>query len=133
MADTEAADVLQLAGALVVFWYLRGHLREGQQWLEWALAHTAETSTGLRSRALTGLGYMVWSQGGSTSTQPNWRRRALPSPNKTGDKDLAARGLHMLGLVGEFQCQWDQAGPYMEQGLSASGASSTWRLRWPWC
>jgi predicted ATPase len=61
--DGDAEGVLQLAGALVVFWYLRGHFREARHWLEWALAHTAEIPTALRSRALAGLGYMVWFQG----------------------------------------------------------------------
>ena len=117
MADTEAAGVLQLAGALVVFWYLRGHLREGQQWLEWALAHTAETSTGLRSRALTGLGYMVWSRG-QHEHAAKLAQAGLAIAEQIGDKDLAARALHMLGLVGEFQCQWDQAGSSMERALN---------------
>ena len=35
----DVSGLLALAGDLVDFWYLRGHLREGRQWLEWGLAH----------------------------------------------------------------------------------------------
>jgi non-specific serine/threonine protein kinase len=117
MAGADAAGVLQLAGALVVFWYLRGHLREGQQWLEWALAHTAETSTGQRSRALTGLGYVVWLRGQHEQAAV-LAQAGLTIAEQIGDKDLAARALHLLGLVGEFQCQWDEAGSSMERALT---------------
>jgi excisionase family DNA binding protein len=108
MQDTDAEGVLQLAGALVVFWYLRGHLREGQRWLAWALGHTAETPTGLRSRALTGLGHMVWPQGRHEHAAV-LAEAGLAIAERIGDKDLAARALHLLGLVAEFQCQWNQA------------------------
>jgi excisionase family DNA binding protein len=116
MTGTDVEGVLQLAGALVVFWYLRGHLREGQQWLEWALAHTVEPSTGLRSRTLTGLGFMVWSQGQHEQAAV-LAHTGLTIAEQIGDNDLAARALHVLGLVAEFQCQWDQAGPHMERAL----------------
>lgn len=117
MAEADAAGVLQLAGSLVVFCYLRGHLREGQQWLEWALAHTAEASTGPRSRALSGLGYMVWLRGQHEQAAV-LAQAGLTIAEQVGDKDLAARALHLLGLVGEFQCQWDQAGSSMERALN---------------
>jgi non-specific serine/threonine protein kinase len=50
----DAGDVpglLTLAGELIVFWQLRGHLREGRQWLEWGLAQPVETDPGARAGA----------------------------------------------------------------------------------
>ncbi len=38
-ASGDIAGVLQLSAELVSYWYLRGHLREGREWLEWGLAH----------------------------------------------------------------------------------------------
>ena len=34
-----SSGLLAIASELVVFWYLRGHLREGRHWLERGLAH----------------------------------------------------------------------------------------------
>ena len=112
----DAQRVLRLAGALVVFWYLRGHLQEARRWLEWALAHTAETPTGLRSRALAGLGYMVWLQGHHEHAAA-LAQAGLAIAEQIGDDDLAARSLHLLGLVAEFQCRRDQAELLMERAL----------------
>jgi predicted ATPase len=57
----EAGDtqgVLQLAGALHRFWYVRGHLREGRERVERALA-IDERATAARSRALDGAAVMA--------------------------------------------------------------------------
>jgi predicted ATPase len=117
MVDANDAEgVLQLAGALVVFWNLRGHLREGQHWLEWALRQTMETPSGLRSRALSGLGYMVWPLGHPEQAAA-LSHEGLSIAEQIGDNDLAARSLHMLGLVAEGLCRWDLAQSLMERAL----------------
>jgi hypothetical protein len=117
MVDAGNAEgVLQLAGALVVFWNLRGHLREGQHWLEWALRQTTETPTGRRSRALSGLGYMVWPLGHPEQAAA-LSEAGLAIAEQIGDHDLAARALHMLSLVAEGLCRWDVAQPLMERAL----------------
>jgi predicted ATPase/DNA-binding XRE family transcriptional regulator len=112
----DAEGVLQLAGALVVFWNLRGHLREGQHWLELALHQTTETPTGFRSRALSGLGYMVWPLGHPDQAAA-LSHAGLAIAEQIGDNDLAARSHHMLGLVAEGLCRWDAAQLRMERAL----------------
>jgi predicted ATPase/DNA-binding SARP family transcriptional activator len=59
---------LRLTGALGKFWYVRGHLTEGRQWLERALreenAPAAPSSpTKARARALNWAGTLAWAQG----------------------------------------------------------------------
>ncbi|MGC4042656.1 MAG: tetratricopeptide repeat protein [Armatimonas sp.] len=50
---------LSLAGALWGFWERRGQMREGQQWLERALALTTPASLEARSKALNRLGAIL--------------------------------------------------------------------------
>jgi non-specific serine/threonine protein kinase len=58
-----AGPALRLAAALWVFWFLRGHLREGDAWLAQALAveHGAQPTD--RVRALWGAGMLAWARG----------------------------------------------------------------------
>src|SRR3981189_2605414 len=59
--DTEdTALALRLAAALWFFWDMRGHLREGQQWLETALAlPTTDDGSQLRPWALNASGWLA--------------------------------------------------------------------------
>lgn len=49
---------LRLAGALTPFWAMRGHYREGRQWLE-RLAAEEDAPAGLRAKALWGAGWLA--------------------------------------------------------------------------
>jgi len=60
-AGREAA--LRMAGALYRFWYSRGYLTEGHQWLEGALARSSGAAAGPRARALHGAGWLAWGAG----------------------------------------------------------------------
>ena len=50
----DVSGLLTLAGELLLFWQLRGHLREGRQWLEWGMAQadapSADTAAAARAR-----------------------------------------------------------------------------------
>ncbi len=54
---------VRLAVALRRFWSVRGHLEEGRQWLEAALASCPAPAPLLRAKALGGLGEMALEQG----------------------------------------------------------------------
>jgi excisionase family DNA binding protein len=112
----DAAAVLRMAGALAVFWDHRGYYLEGQRWLEWALANTAETVTASRGRALCGLGLILWSQGRHERAL-SLAQDCLAIAERIGDKELIGEALHLLGLVEYFQRRWDRAGPLLERAL----------------
>jgi tetratricopeptide (TPR) repeat protein len=58
IGDAERAQ--RLAGSASAFCWLRGHLREGQDWLRRALALPGETSPAVHSAALAGAGTLAW-------------------------------------------------------------------------
>ncbi|MGH2405099.1 MAG: ATP-binding protein, partial [bacterium] len=58
-----AEERLRLAGALWFFWFLRGYLSEGREWLEGALSAGSGASASARVRALNGAGLLAWRQG----------------------------------------------------------------------
>jgi predicted ATPase/class 3 adenylate cyclase/Tfp pilus assembly protein PilF len=53
---------LRLAGALWFFWYLRGYVSEGREWLKQFLAKTAHAPTPLRAKALYGASMLARAQ-----------------------------------------------------------------------
>jgi non-specific serine/threonine protein kinase len=113
----DAPAVLRMAGALAVFWDHRGYYLEGQRWLEWALANTAETATAPRGRAHFGLGLILWSQGRYDQAR-SLAEAGLAIAERIGDKELTGEALHLLGLVEFVQRRWDRAGPLLERALN---------------
>ena len=59
--DTELG--LRLAVALYMFWYTRGYLGEGREWLEKAISANRDAATHARARALNSTGWMALFQG----------------------------------------------------------------------
>ena len=50
----DITGTLRLATALVQFWYLRGHYREGRDWLDWALAAPGRAPAEVRAKGAAG-------------------------------------------------------------------------------
>ena len=88
---------LRLTGALFRFWYVRGHLTEGQQWLEAALARGSTAAAPL-ARALRGAGILAMEQGDNERGTALFER-SLALYRELGDKRGLARALGGLGMV----------------------------------
>lgn len=95
----DPAFALRLAAALWRFWYFRGFLKEGQIWLEQALALSAGVPSIARVRALNGCGVLAWTAGNLD--------RALALHNQS------------LALAGEIDDAWGIAAATLDRASVA--------------
>ena len=121
----EAERIQRLAGSVGAFYWLRGHLREGQDWLRRALALPGETSPGVRSSALLGAGAVAWFSG-DNDTARTFLEQSLAIA-RDGDFALGAAGARQtLAGVAWAQGDLDQAlilGAEALAGLREVGAA----------
>lgn len=110
----EAAMALRLGGALWQFWLLQGHLSEGRQWLEKALAIgvpwagrltgtepgglTTQVSSAVRAKALNGAGVLAHYQGDYRQAKVLCEE-SLALFREQGDKRGMVASLNGLGLI----------------------------------
>jgi predicted ATPase/DNA-binding CsgD family transcriptional regulator len=104
----DAESALRLAGALWVFWFLRGHLREGYEWLMQALAIDGEAPPADRVQALWGAGMLAWAQGDFARAEAiGHQARALAERHQLVFG--AATALYLLFLAIEMQGRSEEA------------------------
>jgi predicted ATPase/transcriptional regulator with XRE-family HTH domain len=122
-ANGDAAGVLRLAGALAPFWN-RGHLREGRQWIEWALERTTSLDLPWRGSALAGLSLILWTQGDIERAETA-AAEARAIGDAHDDAELLALAVHMLGLIEIVRGRWDRAERFMTEALTVQRAIGT--------
>jgi predicted ATPase/class 3 adenylate cyclase len=129
LLDVEATDeVLRLASALAIFWYVRGFYDEGVDWLERALASPHAARSPVYAKALWGAGTLAVLTG-----DPDGGRRRLEQgvelAGATGDRQTVARGLSMLGLLAFFRHDLRDACTLLEHAIAAAReAGDVWAL-----
>lgn len=120
-----AALALKMSAALWPFWFARGYLVEGEDWLERILRRTAgsEGATALalssaRARSLNGLGHIRFFKGDYQGAQ-GVLTEALAWFRSLEDEGGVASALANLGLVSVLgQCADMPANLYVEEALS---------------
>jgi predicted ATPase len=117
----EAESGLRLAGALCQFWLIRGHLREGREWLARLLGLAgASPRTAARAKALTRAGHLAHNLGDFTAARALFEE-SLALWRELGDQQGIAASLNDLGWV--VLCQGDYA---VARSLSQEGLA-LWR------
>ena len=104
--QTDPDSALRLAAALPLFWYQRGHYREGRQRLNEALDATPEAVPDLRARALWGLGHLTFYAGDYLEAF-GAAEQALACAERSGEPKARAR---VFGLLSWMEIFVDPAG-----------------------
>jgi predicted ATPase/transcriptional regulator with XRE-family HTH domain len=114
-AAERATFALTLGRALYQFWYGRGYLREGREWLETILAMD-QTATALRSYVLNSVGSLAWLQGDYSAAQ-RYHEQALAIQESLGDEAGMCRSLESLAILAATPGDYGRAKELLEQTL----------------
>ena len=97
-AGGDAAGGLRLAGALIRYWSVRGHLHEGRGWLSALLAAAPDGQTAARAKALNGAAALALHQGDFPAVRAP-AEDSLALWRELGNRRGIARSLQMLAAV----------------------------------
>ena len=107
---------LRLAAALVWFWWIRGHLIEGSEWLECALLQSRGDQSALRSKLLDGAGRLARTQGELHRAEA-LHNESLSIATHLNDDVAMTRALANLAMVIEAKGDIEQATMLFERAL----------------
>jgi tetratricopeptide (TPR) repeat protein len=131
LENRETEEMLRLAGALWRFWYVRGYLSEGREWLERVLAEGGGTSPPARAKALAGAGILAWRQGDYGRAKMLFEE-SLALYRELGNNRGIAESLRGLGFVARDQRDYEGAVELFEESLALSRkVEDKWGIAWP--
>lgn len=116
--DVEAGA--RVAGALTMFWYNQGRLKEGRHWLEVALRRLPDSaSSAIRAKTLHGLGAFAWQQGDYVLAQTLLEDSIALWREAGGDQhpQELPLALHFLGHIRFEQRDYAAARTLFEESL----------------
>ena len=113
----DAERAVRFAAALWLFWWVRGHLREGRDWLARVLARDDGGAPAIRAHALTGAGTLAETQG-DYDQAVRLHQEALALRQAIGDKRGVAESLESLGSIAQDQGDYPRATRLHEQALA---------------
>jgi non-specific serine/threonine protein kinase len=109
---------LRLSGALGEFWHMRGHLSEGRQWLESALAAQGGAYLmSARAKAFTWAAHIAWEQG-DYERSITLSKASLKLFRTRRDEAGVANALSNLAWAALFQNELEQASTMAEETLT---------------
>jgi len=123
LAHGEAGRALRLGSALTPFWRVRGHFRDGRQWLQRGLAAAPDAPPGLRVRGLSGVGTLSIMQG---DLEPAARplEESLDLARAHGIDRATIQALNLLGLISVFIRNPATAMPLLEESVAMARANN---------
>jgi predicted ATPase len=119
-ATDDAEAGLRLAAALWQFWWSRGHLEEGRNWLGRFLGNAPDDAPA-RPRALLGAGFLAMQQSDWPAARTHLEAGLVLSRAR-GDAPLTARLLRELGSLLAYFSEYAAARPLLEEALAIGRA-----------
>lgn len=115
--DHDAELGVRIADALWLYWYIQGHLAEGQRWLERSLASGPDVSPDIRATALNNLGNLVYELGDLARAQSLYEQ-SLALRQETSDQSGVAVCLNNLGMLATARGEFARARELLESSLA---------------
>lgn len=113
---------LRLCGALRMFWYLSGQVREGRSWEERLLALADDaTPPAIRAKALNCAGYLAFREGVVTAAKHHCQA-AADLCEQIGDTAGLAMALNYLGTTAVTEGVYDRARALFERVITIQEA-----------
>ena len=113
-AEGHTELALRLAALLWRFWWVRGLLSEGRQWLSKVLALPVEGLEPVRAAVFEGASALAWGQADAERAEA-YAEEALKLFRRVDDKPGVARALNHLGLVSQERGAYDRARDFFEE------------------
>jgi tetratricopeptide (TPR) repeat protein len=107
---------LQLAIDVHRFWFIRGYLTEGRDWLEGALHDGGGENPARRAKALNCAGILAWRKGDLRAAHKHFVE-SLDIRKQLGDINGVAVTLNNLGLIADDEGDHTAANGYYRQSL----------------
>jgi tetratricopeptide (TPR) repeat protein len=121
---------LRVAGALWLFWWMRGHYQEGSRWLDIALEQSRGTATSIRAKLLGGAGSIAAFHGEHVQATP-LLEEALTLYKNLGVAEGIAEMLLELGRLARDQGDYTRAATLEEESLALFQAHGIgWGIIW---
>lgn len=114
----DASTAQRLVGALWRFWQIRGHLREGRQRAEAALALESDDPWA-KARALTALAGIRYWQGDQAGTLPEYSE-ALELYRQIGNEEEIAEALYNMAFPAAYAADYQRAEELVQESLTIS-------------
>ena len=112
--EGNAELALRLAAFLWRFWWVRGLLSEGRQWLSKVLALPVEGLEDVRAKVFEGAAALAWGQADAEQAEMH-AEEALKLFRRVDDKQGIARALNHLGLVSQERGAYDRARGFFDE------------------
>jgi non-specific serine/threonine protein kinase len=122
--------VLQLAGALGVYWYATGRWTEGRGWVDRALAAGSTVPDAVRALGLLVAGFLGGYQGDPRAA--GWLDESLALFRAAGDALRSAQAQFIIGLVAEDRGDYALARAALTEAVESLRALR-YRVMVPWC
>jgi predicted ATPase len=123
-----AEGAVRLAGALARFWEMHGHVAEGRQLLEAALAMQGDVPPNARAKALRGLAALMVVQGDYAPATEHYEE-SLALHREQGDRRSEADALAGLGDIALLQGDADRATEVFTNALAIyQSIDNTWGI-----
>jgi predicted ATPase/DNA-binding XRE family transcriptional regulator len=116
-AQSPAGVFLRLTAAFWRFWYIRGYLSEGRQWLAKALAHDTAAPAQVRAKALSGACALAASHGDHAEAY-QFSEASLALWRACGDVRGMATALNNMGVYLSDQGEYSRSQGFLEESLA---------------